>query len=149
MKTLNGNLITLAKNGHFDCIVHGCNCLNTWGAGIAFQMKQHFPEAYDVDRHTIKGYKAKLGNYTKHQYPSGLIIINAYTQYRPGPNPLEENYQAITDVFLKIKEKFSGMRIGIPAIGSGLAGGDFDTIYKIIEDVMGDEDVTMVIYKPE
>ena len=150
MKKIKGDLIKLAKNGEFDVIVHGCNCFNTMGLGIALQIKQNFPEVWDVDRNTIKGYKNKLGNYTKYtyySYPSKLTIINAYTQFKPGSNPLSENYNAIRSCFRKIAEEFSDKKIGIPAIGSGLAGGDFLTIWNIIEEETKDLDITMVIYE--
>ena len=35
MRTVTGDLITLALEGEFDVIIHGCNCYNTMGAGIA------------------------------------------------------------------------------------------------------------------
>ena len=41
MKIISGNLITLALEGHFDVIVHGCNCFGVMGAGIAAQMQTH------------------------------------------------------------------------------------------------------------
>ena len=31
MKTIKGNLITMAKEGKFDVIVHGCNCYHVMG----------------------------------------------------------------------------------------------------------------------
>lgn len=146
MKKIKGDLIKMAKNRDFNCIVTGCNCFNTMGAGIALQIKQHFPEAWDVDRNTIKGYKNKLGTYTYHEYPN-LTVINAYTQFKPGINSLDENYNAIRSCFKKIAEEFPDKKIGIPAIGSGLAGGDFGSIWDIIEDVTKDLDITMVIYE--
>jgi len=42
LHAIKGNLITLAKKGEFDVIVHGCNCLNVMGAGIAKQIKKTF-----------------------------------------------------------------------------------------------------------
>lgn len=153
MKEINGDLIQLAKKGQFDVIVHGCNCYNTWGAGIALQMKSAFPQAWDVDRNTIKGYERKLGKYTKatidiqlessiHQ----LTIVNAYTQLRPGVNLLQQNYKAIADCFVRIKREFSGKCFGIPLIGCGLAGGEWDIVGEIIDNIMDDEDITLVRY---
>jgi O-acetyl-ADP-ribose deacetylase (regulator of RNase III) len=49
MKTTKGNLIHLAKAGHFDVIVHGCNCFCAMGKGIARSIKLEFPEAYAAD----------------------------------------------------------------------------------------------------
>ena len=46
-----------------------------------------------------------------------------------------------------IKKRYSGRRIGLPMIGAGLAGGDWSRISEIIEDELGDEDVTIVKFK--
>ena len=35
MNIVKGDLIKSAKEGQFDVIIHGCNCFNTMGAGIA------------------------------------------------------------------------------------------------------------------
>ena len=37
-----GNLITLALQGQFNVIAHGCNCLSNMGAGLAPQMAKTF-----------------------------------------------------------------------------------------------------------
>ena len=52
MKEVTGDLVKLAKNGEFDVIVHGCNCECIMGGGIAKQIRQAFPTAYDADRGT-------------------------------------------------------------------------------------------------
>ena len=44
----------------------------------------------------------------------------------------------------KLKRDFSGKRIGYPRIGAGLAGGDWSTIYQIIDDELQGEDQTLV-----
>lgn len=31
MKEIEGDLLMLAKQGHFDVVVHGCNCFVIWG----------------------------------------------------------------------------------------------------------------------
>jgi O-acetyl-ADP-ribose deacetylase (regulator of RNase III) len=45
IKHINGNLLKLAENGQFDIIMHGCNCFNTFGSGIAKSIKLSFPTA--------------------------------------------------------------------------------------------------------
>jgi O-acetyl-ADP-ribose deacetylase (regulator of RNase III) len=47
----------------------------------------------------------------------------------------------------KINSIFSGKHIGLPQIGAGLAGGDWNKIKKIIQDELKDCKVTIVIYK--
>ena len=48
------------------------------------------------------------------------------------------------NVFKKIKKNFSGLKIGYPAIGAGLAGGDWKKISKIIDKELQGEDHTFV-----
>ena len=39
----------------------------------------------------------------------------------------------------------TGQRVGLPKIGAGLAGGDWDVIAKIIEEELSGENVTIVV----
>ena len=52
MKVVYGDLIDMALEGHFDVIVHGCNCFCAMGAGIAKQIKETFRSAYNEDLKT-------------------------------------------------------------------------------------------------
>ena len=152
MKTIKGDLIKLALSGEFDVIVHGCNCFCNMGAGIAKQIRKHFPEAYRIDCQTKRGDKNKLGTISaglctfEIEY-SGITktigVLNAYTQYRYGSG-LHADYDAIQKCMRKIKRDFSGFKIGMPKIGAGLAGGDWETIKVIISEELADEDVTIV-----
>lgn len=146
MKIIKGDLLKLADTGLFDVIAHGCNCWNTMGAGIALQIKRKYPAAWAVDQNTVKGDKNKLGTYTSAQI-GNLMIINAYTQYVPGYNDLLENYAAINTVMRRIAVGFQGKKIGLPLIGAGLAGGDWNIIQGIIQNNLeGMVDYTIVEY---
>ena len=61
MKDLQGDLLQLALAGHFDVIVHGCNCQCTMGAGIAKAIKLRFPLAFAADQATTAGDRGKFG----------------------------------------------------------------------------------------
>ena len=79
MQTRSGDLIALALAGEFDVIIHGCNCQHTMGAGIAKQIKSHFPAAYAADCATPKG-ASKLGQISSATVDCNgreLIIVNA------------------------------------------------------------------------
>lgn len=147
MVEITGDLIVLAQNGTFDVIIHGCNCFCTMGGGIAKQIKDIFPSAYDADLKTIKGDINKLGNYT-YTVINNLTIINLYTQYGFGNNGIPPfDYEAFTVGLRKIKQKFSGKKIAMPLIGAGLAGGDWTFISQIIQKELADEDVTVIIWE--
>jgi len=57
------------------------------------------------------------------------------------------DYEALTLCLRKINWVFSGKHIGLPKIGAGLAGGDWEQIKQIIKNELNDCDVTVVIYK--
>ena len=150
MKTIKGDLVKLAIKGEFDLIIHGCNCFCTMGAGIAKTIKQKFPEAYEADLKTEKGDKAKLGtiSWAKSKTVKGeVIIINGYTQFNWRGSGRKADYEAIREVFKMVKQEFSGLRMGYPAIGAGLAGGDWKIISAIIETALKGENHTFVEYQ--
>ena len=150
MQKIKGDLIQLALAGEFDVIIHGCNCFCTMGAGIAKQIKSTFPEAYQADLQTEKGNQSKLGDisWAKVETPKGdLTIVNGYTQFHWKGSGRKVDYDAIRAVFQKVKQQFSGFRIAYPAIGAGLAGGDWSIISAIIAEELNDEDHTFVEFK--
>jgi len=152
MKYENGDLIKKAINGQFEVIVHGCNCFNVMGAGIAKQIKFAFPEAFKIDSMTKKGDAQKLGKCSlvkiKNNGGNSIIVVNAYTQYYYGKQQkINTYYSAIKNCMIWIRKNLSGKKIGMPLIGAGLGGGDWNIISNIIEEELEDEDVTIVRYK--
>ncbi|WMX14432.1 MULTISPECIES: macro domain-containing protein [unclassified Aureispira] len=148
MKTITGDLIQLALEGVFEVIVHGCNCYGTMGAGIAKGIKKHFPEAYEADLKTEKGAKDKLGTFSfANIEDKNLIVVNAYTQYHWRGTGRKVDYEAVRAVFKQIKKQFEGKKIAYPAIGAGLAGGDWNIIATIIREELEGEDHTFVLYQ--
>ena len=132
---VNGDLLDAFENNNFDAIVHGCNCFHLMGAGIAGMISKRFPEAYKADvKLTDKGDWNKLGTYTKAEYLHG-DIINAYTQYNPGKCRELDLLQSISKVFKQLDKDYSGKTIGIPKIGAGIAGGNWNIISELINQV--------------
>lgn len=147
MKTISGDLIQLAKQGEFDLIVHGCNCVCTMGAGIAKGIKAAFPEAFEADRATARGDRTKLGTCTSATIGIGqntLTVVNAYTQFDYRGSGIKADYGAIRSCFRWIRKNHSGRKIGLPRIGAGLAGGDWSRIAAIIKEETAGMDVTLV-----
>jgi len=119
---------------------------HTMGAGIALEIKRNFPEAYKLDT-TPRGDKTKLGKTSSafcKNNNQGVRVINAYTQYLPGRERELDLYRNIKESFKHISSFYLGKKIGIPKIGCGIAGGDWDKVQSIIEEVMGDADITVV-----
>jgi len=147
MKVLAGDLLSMAEAGEFDVIVHGCNCQCKMGKGIALSIKKDFPEAYDADCQTTPGDTSKLGSYTAADIVRGdtsFTVVNAYTQMHWRGLGRKVDYEALEQVFRKIKTDFAGKRIGYPKIGAGLGGGDWEVAADIIDRALEGEDHSLV-----
>lgn len=147
MKVIEGDLLELGASGSFDVIIHGCNCQNDMGAGIAKAIKARFPEAYEADQATEKGSRDKLGTTTFAKIACEgheLIVVNAYTQFHWRGSGVLVDYDAIRTAFRETKDNFTGKRIAYPLLGAGLGGGDWEIISKIIDEELEGEDHTLV-----
>lgn len=142
LKHTKGNLIDLAEQGEFDIIVHGCNCLNTMGSGIAKEIRERYPVAYRADTNMHKralNPTDLLGNYSWHvgcEGPTGnkFTIVNAYTQVNYAPRGIDHfEYESFKLILRKLLE-LAPTRFGFPYIGMGLAGGDKELIIAMLED---------------
>lgn len=156
---IDGDLIKLAQQGVFDVIAHGCNCFCTMKAGIAPQMAKAFGcDLYPLEEWGHRGDIKKLGNIEyravsvfdtrNHNGLKKLFVVNAYTQYEPRVDIKPLDYEALTLCMRKINTVFEGKHIGLPKIGAGLAGGDWERIKTIIQTEFTKCDVTVVNYKP-
>lgn len=140
MRTIKGDLLQMADNGDFDAIVHGCNCFNVMGGGIARQIKERYLQAFSADSRTKAGDRSKLGTFTTAlaQAKDGkyFVIVNAYTQYdmaAPGEDVFEyDSFQKILDTLADTP--MATGTIGFPMIGMGLAGGDSKRILTMIRE---------------
>lgn len=136
MKIIKGNLLDLADEGNFDIIVHGCNCHNTMGSGIARQIAERYPQAYAADCATVKGDYNKLGTFTK-SATHKFVIVNAYTQYNYNKQHHKEDlfeYISFALILQKLVHTVGDCRFGFPMIGMGLAGGDRGKIMMLMND---------------
>lgn len=148
---IEGDLIKLAKDNEFDVIMHGCNCFNTMGAGIAKDIAYHFPNALLADQNTIKADKNKLGTYSIGYDDSyKLHILNLYTQYQYNRKVVDLfEYDAFTTIMKKLNSNshYHDKKIGMPMIGAGLAHGDWERVLEIVESNSNNLDITIVKYK--
>lgn len=151
---ITGNLITLTKEGKFKVITHGCNCFCTMKAGIAPQMAEAFGcNEFPSENERLKGNINKLGtiDYKKIELAGenkNVYVVNSYTQFnfKTVDNVKPFDYIAFALCMKKINSIFKGLSVGLPQIGAGLAGGDWNIIKDIIQRELKDCFVTIVIY---
>jgi len=169
-----GDIITFAKSGQYDVLLHGCNCFNTMGSGVAKQLAEEWPEIAVVDRATRRGDRSKLGQYSvcwvdRPDYR--FLVFNLYTQYYYGKSS-EHHFNdnafwhalSLVEVYLRHtppapwstyperQTKLSidnTLRIIFPKIGAGHGGGDWDKTTKTIQRVLGRHLLTCVRFDSE
>lgn len=129
-----------------DIIAHGVNCMGAFGSGVAGAVAKKYPKArqYYFDKFEERGWN--LGDVQFVPQWNDKIIANCATQKEYLPRGvLHANYVAIELVMKCVKDcgKAINKSIAIPKIGCGLAGGDWNIVKAILEDVFHDYDVTV------
>jgi len=147
-REIKGDLLDLFDKGEFNVIAHGANCCSVMGAGIALQIKKKFPKAYYCDLFDTRTEAQKFGSFsvTAIDKPDGnlYLVYNLYTQYHPGPNAeLTALKNSLRAMCLDLIDP-EGFKIGLPLIGCGIGGLDFETQVKpIIKEELKDMNVTI------
>lgn len=123
-----GDLLSIKKG----IIAHGCNSKGVMGAGLAKDIKEMYPVVYEIYRKS----KLVVGEIIPVYLEKDFIVVNCITQnnygYKKG-----YDYIAIHSCLKKLGDlaKSSNLDLHFPLIGSGLAGGDKDTIIKIMKNI--------------
>jgi O-acetyl-ADP-ribose deacetylase (regulator of RNase III) len=148
IKYIKGDLLT----SKVDVIVHGCNCFQTMGSGVALAIRNVYPEAYEADcAFGEKGNPNKLGMYSawrgahKLHKNRDLTIVNLYTQFTYNPSTIPFSYDAFIVGFRRVLNNFQGESIAMPKIGSGLAGGNWEIIESIINILSKDRKIRIYV----
>ena len=138
LEHIKGKLIDLAEQGKFTIVVHGCNCQNVMGSGIAKEIRERYNSAWVADcmyDDPTQNRIYKLGNYTSSLTSHNFLIINAYTQVHFMPRGIDHfEYESFQIILKKIAATFPTAKVGFPYIGMGLGGGDQDRIIAILEE---------------
>ena len=147
--------------GDVDIIAHQVNCRGAMGSGVARQIRMNFPGTYSCYKFACaiaSSNPAQLLGYTQifiEEFSDGhkVRIANLFAQDGYGYDGKQyTDYDAFRRCLFQLKlyvksvEEFQGkkLRIGMPyRIGCARGGGDWNTVYKIIEEELGDLDVTL------
>ncbi len=147
IKYKNGDILDASEN----IICHQVNCKGIMGSGLAKQIKDKNPQAYLLYKNHCKYYNYPLkllGTcFMVQSDDKQKIIANIFAQDGYGKG-LQTNYDALEMGLFNLKKcaKATDYSIAIPyKIGCGLANGDWNIVFDIINRIFDDYDVT--IYK--
>ena len=136
MDQIIGDLLNCEANH----IAHVANCQCVFGAGIARQIREQYPEAYEADLETKKGDRNKLGTFSSaHVLDENKFIYNLYGQFGYGGGIRNLDYPALEKSLWSLRDHLEGKQgvdiiLGFPTrIGCGLAGGSWDIVKPLVE----------------
>ncbi|RKD26019.1 hypothetical protein BEP19_03590 [Ammoniphilus oxalaticus] len=160
IKVIPGDLLTALKEGKVNVIGHQSNCFTEMSGGIARQIKNQFPAAYEADRAVTLSPEERLGKIS-YWKDKDKAIVNLYGQFHFEVGPRQTDYDALRSAMILMLQKINEWEkedsafkavIGFPyQIGCGLAGGEWDIVEKIIEDVFvteGKREVVLYQFQP-
>jgi len=155
-------MITLHQGDLLDSgcqiIAHQVNCQGVMGGGIAKTIRERWPEVFQGYAQFCKNGRGKLGEIltlpVRQEEGALPIIVNMFGQDQYGRTRCYTDYAAFGECCVKLHEwiesdpSHKGLRVGMPFnIGCGLAGGDWDTVYSILESVFGDQEIELELWK--
>jgi len=145
LKVVNGNLLNATE----DYVAHQCNCTSTDAKGLADVLFRAYPHANSYKRRPPNSEAGSIdicGNGRNKRF-----VINMYAQFYPsGPRNSDNRKKRLewfADCLDLIKVHTTGS-VAMPYnIGCGLAGGDWDTYYEMLEDFADREEVRITLYR--
>lgn len=138
-------------SGSTVIVPHVCNNINVFGGGFSGAISSRYPEV--EQNYRMLGNQMRLGHtqfisVVKDKiYDHEIIIANMIAQNKTinsFDNPRPINYAALVECMINVKfyiqnllDKKDKTRVEIhaPKFGSGLAGGDWNFIEDLIEDI--------------
>lgn len=148
VKYVKGNLL----DSDCDYICHQVNCQGVMGSGIAKQIRERWPEVYEMYKRFCEGYECGPHYLLGHiQFVDRVGVINMFSQDNYGYDGTRyTSYDAFDKCLQRIRDVVeSGTKIGFPKnIGCGLGGGNWKVISALIEEILG-EKYDVYIYELE
>lgn len=152
IEMVEGNILDATE----DIIVHQVNCLGVMGAGLAKQIAQRYPivkDKYVTFCNTSASRQSLLGELHLVDTGERKLVANVFGQFDIKKNRLDKrvytDFQALKLGLERVRNfaEAQSMSVAIPThIGCGLAGGDWDEIKPMIENVFAGSGVEVKFY---
>jgi O-acetyl-ADP-ribose deacetylase (regulator of RNase III) len=134
-----------------DIICHQVNTFGAMGGGLAWQISQKYPKANADYEKFAKYYGNDAGNLLgRVNFSEDIdwkIIANMFSQHE-----MTTDYVALRGCLQTVKMLACSMdkTVALPYnLGCGIADGDWNTVYEIIEEILSDYGATIYKLKEE
>lgn len=160
------DLVDVMKSGYPVIIMHGCNRQGAMGAGFAKEVRAFAEPCYfdykewlEISMDENENFtRPELGDVCVNQQHS-VLFFHALTQDDYGTDKRKLNYGALAkscsyvNRYLQDNPEVArlfmsniGLRIHMPKIGCGLAGGDWNIVKEILE-ISFDAHINIIVYE--
>jgi hypothetical protein len=156
--------LNAGPNGSSIIVPHVCNNVNAFGAGFASVLADRYPvvkENYHLMGPTVLknsfGHVQFIDVHHENKYKHKLIFANMIAQngLKSPLNKRPLNYAALVQSMIRVKQYVNALKkedqaekfeIHCPKFGTGLAGGKWDFISDLIEDIWQDQKIFVYHY---
>ena len=134
-----------------DIICHQVNCQGVMGSGVAKQVRERYPWVYAHYKrlcNTYKNHKERMLGFAQSTFiDENTEIVNLYAQLSYGyDGACYTDYYALKQGLKHLSVTNHKKTIAIPYLmGCHRGGGDWNIVYKIIEEVFADSDCEVLI----
>lgn len=141
---LEGNAVEPVQTGN-KIIAHVCNDISAWGKGFVLAISKKWKEPEKQYR-SLERDLMNLGYTQFVRVEDDIVIANMIAQrgiFRDDNNLAPIRYIAVEHCLKAVAERARATNacIVLPRIGTGLAGGKWSIMEKVIESAVGDVDV--------
>lgn len=154
IKYIKGNLFDNIPSIGLTYIPHCCNNIGVMGSGFVVPLCQRWEKVlseykrwYKINSNTLF-----LGTCQYVQVELNVCVINMIAQdgvvSRDNPTPIK--YKALIECMSRVRDDISHLtsaRIIAPKFGSGLAGGSWDMIEELIDELWTSNNIPVTIFE--
>jgi ADP-ribose 1''-phosphate phosphatase len=148
MKYVKGSLFTAPMG---EVLIHSCNTYGKWGAGIAVQFRQRYPEAHDLYVKTCMQESSKLLGKTQLTGCNGHIIGSLFVSKGYGwyKDPEEEIFNHTRWALADLAQQILPLRtrVHMPKINSGLFKVPWEKTEELVRLYLEPATAGVVVYE--
>lgn len=148
IKEVKGDLLQATEN----IIGHQVNCQGVMGLGLAAKIRSKYPIVFERYKQLVNMHNSNkeilLGTTQIIKVDENKYVANLFGQFNYGRDQRHTSYEHLFQALetLKQKVKKNNLTVALPyGLGCGLAGGDWNIVWNLINKAFEDYEVT--IYK--
>ncbi len=129
-----------------DGLAHGCNCAGAMGKGIAVEFRRRFPEMFSEYKRRCQDGSFELGDifvWKTHD----VTVFNLGTQKSWRTKASLAALESAVAKMVEFADHQGIRRIGVPRIGAGLGGLDWNEVKPVLHDAGASTAVQLVVFE--